>query len=89
MSEVRSGLEGVVAFATEIAEPDREGGVEFWSAIVLDHAEAPAELFTPLFTCARTAGWSAHILEQKREGRLIRPTAKYIGPGPRPLSAAA
>jgi citrate synthase len=39
-----------------------------------------------MFTCARTAGWSAHIMEQKREGRLIRPTAKYVGHGPRPLS---
>jgi citrate synthase len=61
--------------------------VEFWSAVTLDHAEVPPELFTSLFTCARVAGWSAHILEQKREGRLIRPTAKYIGPGPRPVSA--
>ena len=60
--------------------------VEFWSAVVLDFAEVPPELFTPMFTCARTAGWSAHILEQKREGRLVRPTAKYVGPGPRPLS---
>ena len=50
-------------------------------------AEVPPELFTPMFTCARVAGWSAHILEQKREGRLIRPTAKYIGPPPRPVSA--
>jgi citrate synthase len=33
------------------------------------------------------AGWSAHILEQKREARLIRPTSKYVGPEPRPLSA--
>ena len=57
--------------------------VEFWSAVVLDHAEVPAELFTSLFTCARTAGWSAHVLEQKREGRLIRPSAKYVGPAPR------
>jgi citrate synthase len=61
--------------------------VEFWSAVILDMAEVPAELFTPLFTCARVAGWSAHILEQKREARLIRPTAKYVGEGPRPIDA--
>ena len=57
--------------------------VEFWSAVLLDHAGVPPELFTPLFSCARTAGWAAHILEQKREGRLIRPTAEYVGPAPR------
>ena len=57
--------------------------VEFWSAVVLDFADVLPELFTPLFSCARVAGWSAHILEQKREGRLIRPTARYVGPGPR------
>jgi citrate synthase len=33
-----------------------------------------------MFTCARTAGWAAHILEQKRTGRLVRPSARYIGP---------
>ncbi|MBS1891374.1 MAG: citrate synthase, partial [Actinobacteria bacterium] len=61
--------------------------VEFWSAVVLDHAEVPQSLFTPLFVCARTAGWSAHVLEQKRTGRLIRPASLYVGPGARPLSA--
>jgi citrate synthase len=54
--------------------------VEFWAAIVLDFAEVPAHMFTSMFTCARTAGWSAHILEQKRYGRLVRPSAKYTGP---------
>jgi citrate synthase len=42
--------------------------VEFWSAVVLDHAAVPQSLFLPLFVCARTAGWSAHILEQHRTG---------------------
>ena len=67
-------------------KPDRvlATNVEFWSAVVLDFAEVPPELFTPLFSCARVGGWAAHIMEQKREGRLIRPTARYVGPGPRP-----
>ena len=54
--------------------------MEFWAAIVLDFAEVPANMFTSMFTCARTGGWSAHILEQKRTGRLIRPSAIYTGP---------
>ena len=66
-------------------QPDRvlETNVEFWAAIILDFAEVPAHLFTSMFTAARTAGWSAHILEQKRTGRLIRPSARYVGKSPR------
>ena len=65
--------------------PDRaiETNVEFWAAVVLDFAEVPAHMMPVMFTCARTAGWSAHILEQKRLGKLVRPAALYTGPGPR------
>jgi citrate synthase len=86
--EVAEALEQAALAELQARRPDRvlATNVEFWSAVVLDFADVPPELFTPMFTCARTAGWSAHILEQKREGRLVRPTAKYVGPGPRPLS---
>jgi citrate synthase len=86
--EVAEALENAALAELQARKPDRvlATNVEFWSAVVLDYASVPPELFTPMFTCARTAGWSAHIMEQKREGRLIRPTAKYVGPGPRPLS---
>ena len=60
--------------------------VEYYSALVLDVAEVPPPLAPAMFACSRVAGWSAHILEQKREARLIRPTAKYVGPPARPLS---
>jgi citrate synthase len=87
--EVAEALEQAALAELHARKPDRvlATNVEFWSAVVLDYAEVPPELFTSLFTCARVAGWSAHIMEQKREGRLIRPTAKYVGPGPRPVSA--
>jgi citrate synthase len=89
-AEVAEALEAAALAELHARKPDRvlATNVEFWSAVVLDHAEVPPELFTPLFTCARTAGWSAHILEQKREGRLIRPTAKYVGDPGRSLSVA-
>jgi citrate synthase len=59
--------------------------VEYWSAVVLDVAEVPPSLAPAMFACSRTAGWSAHILEQKRLGVLVRPSAKYVGPGARSL----
>ena len=87
----RSGdaeLERAALAALAERKPDRvlATNVEFWSAVILDHARVPQSLFTPLFVCARTAGWSAHILEQRRTGRLIRPGSLYIGPGPRRLT---
>jgi citrate synthase len=83
--EVAEKLEEAALAELKARRPDRvlATNVEFWSAVVLDYANVPPDLFTPMFTCARVAGWSAHILEQKREARLIRPTAQYVGPGPR------
>ncbi|UGS39155.1 citrate synthase 2 [Capillimicrobium parvum] len=86
--EAAEALEQAALAELKARRPDRvlATNVEFWSAVILDMAEIPADLFTPMFTCARVAGWSAHILEQKREGRLIRPTAKYVGAGPRSVA---
>jgi len=83
--EVAAALEEAALDELRSRRPDRilETNVEFWAAIVLDFAQVPPQMFTSMFTCARLAGWSAHILEQKRTGRLIRPSAKYVGPGPR------
>ena len=84
-SRSREALEKAALAELHARRPDRvlATNVEFWAAIMLDFAEVPAHMFTSMFTCARTAGWSAHILEQKRTGRLVRPSARYVGPGSR------
>ncbi len=83
--EVALALETAALTELRARRPDRilETNVEFWAAVMLDFAEVPPQMFTSMFTCARLAGWSAHILEQKRTGRLVRPSAKYVGPGAR------
>jgi citrate synthase len=88
---VAVALENAALDELAARRPDRalRTNVEFWSAVVLDHAQIPPEMFTPMFACARVAGWSAHILEQKRTGRLIRPTARYVGPRARDLRLSA
>jgi citrate synthase len=83
--EVARAFERAALGELQARRPERvlATNVEFWAAVVLDFAEVPAGMFTPMFTCARTAGWSAHILEQKATGRLVRPSARYIGERPR------
>jgi len=79
--EVAKALEDAALAELRERKPDRvlETNVEFWAAIILDFAEVPAPLFTSMFTCARTAGWASHILEQKRLAKIIRPSAAYVG----------
>jgi len=85
--EVAEELERVALAELHARKPDRvlATNVEFWSAVVLDIADIPPRLAPAMFACSRTAGWSAHVMEQKRLGRLVRPSALYVGPGPRPL----
>jgi citrate synthase len=54
--------------------------VEFYSSVVLHAVGIPPELFTCTFACARTVGWTAHIVEQLQDNRLFRPDAEYVGP---------
>ena len=88
--DVAEELEQVALAELHARKPDRvlATNVEFWSAVVLDVADVPPQLAPAMFACSRTAGWSAHVLEQKRLGRLVRPSARYVGPGARSLSAA-
>jgi citrate synthase len=84
--KVAEELEQAAHEAIAKKNPDHSyTNVEFWSAIVLDVAQIPPQLAPAMFACSRTAGWSAHVLEQKRLGVLVRPSAKYVGPGARSL----
>jgi citrate synthase len=63
-------------------KPDRrlDTNVEFYTALLLHGLGLPNDLFTPIFAVGRVLGWTAHCLEQLREGRLIRPESAYVGP---------
>jgi citrate synthase len=86
---VAEELENIALAELHARKPDRvlATNVEFWSAVVLDVADIPPQLAPAMFACSRTAGWSAHVMEQKRLARLVRPAATYVGPGSRSLAS--
>lgn len=87
--EVAVELEKAAIAALAERHPERvmETNVDYWAAVLLDFAKVPGDMMTPLFVAARTAGWAAHILEQKETGRLIRPSSRYIGEATRSLES--
>ncbi|MFI8190191.1 citrate synthase [Streptomyces sp. NPDC085946] len=69
---------------------DLHANVEFYAGLVMELCGLPREMFTPTFAAARVVGWSAHILEQAEDSKIIRPAARYVGPeAPVPVPGAA
>jgi citrate synthase len=75
-------LEQAVARAMDRVKPGRTlpPNVEIMAALLLDAVGVPREAFTPVFAVGRCAGWIAHALEQRKTGRMIRPSSAYVGP---------
>eukprot|EP01070_Trichotokara_eunicae_P011911 Trichotokara_eunicae@DN8138_c0_g1_i1.p1 len=90
-----SGLESSDPLLLEIAEKIDETvfrekniktNVDFYAGLTLTQCCIPRSMFTPFFVFARCAGWTAHILEQRANNRLIRPSSEYVGPAARKIT---
>ena len=83
-------VERAIAIETEILttlaelKPDRPlpSNVEYYAGVIMESVGLPRSMFTPTFAVSRTVGWVCHALEQAAAGKLIRPTARYVGPAP-------
>jgi len=83
-AELANKVEQTVVDVLAELKPGRQlyANVEYYAGVVFEQVGLPPELFTPTFTASRTIGWCAHVLEQSSDNRLIRPTARYVGPPP-------
>ncbi len=79
-----AGIEAEILAALAAWKPDQRivTNVEFWAGVVLELAGLPRAMFTPTFSVSRSIGWSAHVIEQVGVGKIIRPSARYVGPEP-------
>ncbi len=84
LAELAVAAESAIDAALDAARPDRtlRANVEFYAGVVMHECGIPREMFTPTFAVSRAMGWTAHILEQARERKIIRPSARYAGPPP-------
>lgn len=82
--ERAAGIEGEILAVLSEWRPDQRivTNVEFWAGVVLELVGLPREMFTPTFSVSRSIGWSAHVIEQHAEGKIMRPSARYVGPEP-------
>jgi citrate synthase len=82
--ELALDVERTVVEVLEELKPGRQlrTNVEYYAGVVMATCGIPREMFTPTFACSRAVGWVAHVLEQADDPRIIRPSARYVGPPP-------